>query len=244
MNVVVLERLTKQYKTGGGINNVSFSIKKGETCGLLGFRGSGKTTVMKIMAGLTRADSGRTSIFGKDPGKNPERVLGKMGCLIEKPGGYPYLTAIQNLEIIRKLYPGCPRAATEYVLEQVGLAAYQNVRVGTYTPAMKQRLGLAMAILPEPELLILDEPFRGLAAEEKNALYGIIRNQQKKERTIVISSTLFREIDLLCTNALVMRNGTVTGKADARDAADMYGGFEAYCVSRTDAGKKAVPCTG
>lgn len=238
MNIIELSNLTKLYKNGRGIRELSLNIEKGQVYGLLGPNGSGKTTTMKVMTGLVRADSGEVRIFGHNPGEDMEKAMQYVGCLIETPSYYPYLTAKQNLEIIRKLYPAIPQARIEHVLGMVGLSAFGNDKLEKFSLGMKQRLGIAMTILSEPEFLILDEPSNGLDIEGMADVRDIIRNQAKKGRTILISSHLAGEIEQICTHVAVIREGTLLNTAVVTELLTEYGSIEKYYLNLVGHGKE------
>ena len=236
MSIVALDHLTKVYKNGRGIRDLSLRIEKGQIVGLLGPNGSGKTTTMKIMTGLLRPDSGKAILFGADPSEDMEKAMQNVGCLIEAPSYYPYLTAKQNLEIIGKLYPSCSLARTEHVLDQVGLSAYANEKVSKFSSGMKQRLGLAMTLLSEPELLILDEPTNGLDIQGMTDVRGLIQDQARKGRTVLLSSHLAFEIQQVCTHVVVIQEGELIGTAKVSELLVEYGSVENYYLALT--GKK------
>jgi len=231
MSTVELSHLTKLYKNGKGIKDLSLNIEKGQVYGLLGPNGSGKTTTMKIMTGLIHSDEGHVKIFGEDPGEDMEKAMQHVGCLVESPSYYPYLTAKQNLEIVKRLYPDCSQASIGHILEQVGLSACQNEKAEKYSLGMKQRLGLAMTLLSEPELLILDEPSNGLDIEGMADVRGIIREQAKKGRTILISSHLAGEIEQICTDVAIIREGTLLSTEKVPKLLTDYGSVENYYLT-------------
>lgn len=231
MNVVTITSLTKQYKNNRGIKDLSLSIEQGQVYGLLGPNGSGKTTTMKAMTGLIHPDKGEVRIFGHNPAENMRQAMANVGCIIESPAFYPYMTARQNLEIISKLYNGCSAAAMEHMLGTLGLADRQHEKAEKYSLGMKQRLGLAMALLPEPELLILDEPSNGLDIEGMALVRSIIKAQAAKGRTILISSHLAGEIEQVCTDVAIIREGTLLSTARVPDLLAAYGSVENYYLS-------------
>ena len=231
MAIVELSQLTKTYKNGRGIKNLSLAIEKGWVYGLLGPNGSGKTTTMKAMVGLIRPDSGKVRILGHDPGEETKLALQNVGCLIETPSFYPYLTARQNLEIISKLYGGVPEARHGNMLEMVGLGAYAHEKAEKFSLGMKQRLGLAMTLLSDPQLLILDEPMNGLDIEGMADVRGIIKNQVEKGRTILISSHLAGEIEQVCTHVAIIKDGSLVGAVDVPELVCEYGSVEKYYLS-------------
>jgi len=228
MNIVELSSLTKIYKNGRGIRNLSLNIEKGQVFGLLGPNGSGKTTTMKIMAGLILPNSGEARIFGHTPSDDMEQAMQKVSCMIETSSFYPYLTSGQNLEIIRRLYHGIPEARKNQVLQLVGLASHVNEKAEKFSLGMKQRLGLAMTLLPDPELLILDEPYNGLDIEGMADVRDIIKNQAQRGRTIIISSHLAGEIEQVCTHVAVIRDGALLSSAALPKLLTEYGSVESY----------------
>jgi len=223
-----LTNLTKRYKNGRGIESLNLNIEEGRVTGLLGPNGSGKTTTMKLMCGLISPDSGEIRIFDKDPVENIDQVMANVGCSIEAPAFHPYLTAMQNLEIVRRLYPSCPKARVIHVLEEVGLLQYKNDKAGRFSLGMKQRLGLAMTMLSEPDLLILDEPMSGLDIEGMADIRNIIIREAKKGKTILISSHLSTEIQEVCTDIAVIREGKLVASAKVRDILAAFSSIENY----------------
>lgn len=240
MSIVEISHLTKIYKNGRGISDLSFHIEKGQVFGLLGPNGSGKTTTMKSMTGLIRPDSGEIRIFGHNPGEDIEKAMQQVGCIIENPSFYPYLSARQNLEIIRKLYPDCAEAAIEHKLKQLDLSDYQDEKVEKYSLGMKQRLGLCMTLLTEPEVLILDEPSNGLDIEGMAQVRGIIKEQARKGKTILISSHLAGEIEQICTDVAIIRDGVILSAAKVPQLLAEYGSVENYYLTLINSGKEAV----
>lgn len=228
MSAIELSNLTKLYKNGRGIRDISLKIEKGQIFGLLGPNGSGKTTTMKIMAGLIRADSGEAKIFGHNPGEDVETALQKVSCLIEAPCFYSYLTAGQNLEIIRKLYQDIPEARIAHMLKLVGLTANIDEKAERFSLGMKQRLGLAMTLLSEPELIILDEPCNGLDIEGMADVRELIRKQASKGRTILISSHLAGEIEQICTHVAIIKDGVLLDTAKVPELLSEYESVEKY----------------
>ena len=155
--VLEINHLVKKYKNGRGVNDISFSIREGEVVGLLGPNGSGKTTIMKCIIGFQRYDSGNIQVFGKDPGEDIEGVLSRVGSLIEQPALYENLTAMRQLKMMARFYPGLDPQCAEMALKNAGLERYGNEKVRRYSLGMKQRLGIALALLSDPDFVILDE---------------------------------------------------------------------------------------
>jgi ABC-2 type transport system ATP-binding protein len=162
-NVIVkISAVSKTYKKIKVLDTVDMTIKKGQIYGLIGLNGAGKTTLMRVIAGLAVKDSGRVELFGESDETNIEDSQKRMGCLIETPGIYVNKTAYENLEIER-LQKGIPgKECIEKVLKDVGLVDIKNKKVKNFSLGMKQKLGIAMALLSEPEFLMLDEPINGI----------------------------------------------------------------------------------
>lgn len=231
MNMVQIDAMTKQYKNGRGVFDISLSVKPGRVMGLLGPNGSGKTTIMKCMAGLIMPDRGSVCLSGCDPAKDPCRALDGAGFLIEHPGFYPYLSGRQNLELVSRLHGCSSAAAMEYTLEQVGLKSVMGEKVRNYSLGMKQRLGLAMAMAADPALLVLDEPCNGLDIEGMTQIRGILRRLAAQGKTIVLSSHLAGELEQVCTDVTIIRNGRIVSQARMPEVMAGFGSLEQYYLT-------------
>ena len=202
--------LSKQYKQVLAVDSVCINIKKGEIYGLVGQNGAGKTTIMKMIAGLTRPSSGEFELFGSNM-LNRQRV--KIGYIIELPALYDTMTAKQNLNIMRSLLPSDPRFDVDSVLEIVGLHGAGNKRVRHFSHGMKQRLGIALSLLGSPEFLVLDEPINGLdpiGMREFREL--IVKLNSEYGLTILISSHILGELFRLVTCYGVIANGKLVAE--------------------------------
>ena len=193
--VIETKKLTKIYGEQTAVNSVDIHVKPGRIYGLLGRNGAGKTTIMKMILGLTPITSGEVDVFSQNIKGHEKRIYPRIGAIIETPGFYPNLTGTENLEIFAKLR-GTPRSnAVKNALEVVGLPYRDKKLFSKYSLGMKQRLGIANAILHDPELLILDEPTNGLdpigIAEVRNFIKDLSVDRGK---TILISSHILSEI--------------------------------------------------
>lgn len=159
--IVETNNLTKKYKKSSVVSRVNLKIPEGEIYGFLGPNGAGKTTSIRMLLGLIKATEGNVTIFGKDLNKNRLSILSDVGALVENPSYYAHLNAIENLEVYR-LLRNIPKEKLHSVLKTVGLQNAAHQKVKEYSLGMKQRLGLAIALLGDPRLLILDEPTNGL----------------------------------------------------------------------------------
>lgn len=231
MSIVEIDGLTKLYKNGKGVRDITLNIEKGQIYGLLGPNGSGKTTTMKAMTGLLQPDSGGVRLFGHNPNEDMLQAMADTGCIIESPSMYAYMTGRQNMEIISRLYPGCKQAAIQHNLERLGLSARQDDKVEKYSLGMKQRLGLAMTLLPSPELLILDEPSNGLDIEGMALVREIILEQAAQGKTMLVSSHLAGELEQVCTHVAVIMEGALLATAAMPGLLEEYGSLEKYYLS-------------
>ena len=229
MSILEIKNLTKLYKNGRGIKNVSLSVEKGDILGLLGPNGSGKTTIMKAVTGLVRPNKGSISVFGMDIDENFEQIMKKTGTLIESPAIYKDLSAHKNFQICAGLYPNVNEARIDRMLNLVHLEQYKNDKAGRFSLGMKQRLGLAMALLSEPELVILDEPVNGLDIEGVVEVREIIKRlSAEKETTFMISSHMAAEIEKTCTKTAVMYNGELIAFNTMEEAMRLHPSLEDY----------------
>ena len=210
MNNFVIEtkQLTKDYGEQDVVKAVNIHVKKGRIYGLLGRNGAGKTTIMKMILGLTPITSGKVDVFGQDIKGREKQVFPRIGAIIETPGFYPNLTGTENLEIFAKLRGTVGPNAVKKALEVVGLPYKDKKLFSKYSLGMKQRLGIANAILHDPELLILDEPTNGLdpigIAEMRNFIKEL---SVERGKTILISSHILSEIALLADDIGIIDHG-------------------------------------
>ena len=210
MNNFVIEtkQLTKVYGEQDVVKAVNIHVKKGRIYGLLGRNGAGKTTIMKMILGLTPITSGKVDVFGQDIKGREKQVFPRIGAIIETPGFYPKLTGTENLEIFAKLRGTVGPNAVKKALEVVGLPYKDKKLFSKYSLGMKQRLGIANAILHDPELLILDEPTNGLdpigIAEMRNFIKEL---SVERGKTILISSHILSEIALLADDIGIIDHG-------------------------------------
>ena len=209
MNILHVENLTKHFKEIKAVDDLSFSVKKGEVYGFLGQNGAGKSTTIRMLLTLIKPASGSIHVFGKDLRDNRKTILKNVGAIIEKPDLYKYLTAFENLKLMAQL-SGCRCSKQELMnqLERVGLSERADSKVKTFSQGMKQRLGIACALIHDPELIILDEPANGLdphgIADMRNLILHLSKNEGK---TILISSHLLSEIELIADSMLIIDKG-------------------------------------
>jgi len=205
--VLELVGLTKLYKNGRGAEDVSFALSPGEVLGLLGPNGSGKTTTMKAIAGIVKPTRGSVRICGADAGKNHEQAMLSTGCLIEAPSLYDHMTAYQNLKLAARFYKTVDEARIDEVLKLVEMDKYKKDKVRSFSLGMRQRIGLALALLSRPALLILDEPANGLDIEGMVYVREVVKKAAENGAAVLISSHLAHEIEQCATKAAIIYNG-------------------------------------
>ncbi|CAI8857056.1 ABC transporter ATP-binding protein [Bacillus pseudomycoides] len=205
--IVETNNLTKKYKNSSVVGGVNLKIPEGEIYGFLGPNGAGKTTSIRMLLGLIKATEGNITIFGKDLNKNRLSILSDVGALVENPSYYAHLNAIENLEVYRILR-NIPKEKVHAVLKTVGLQNAAHQKVKEYSLGMKQRLGLAIALLGDPRLLILDEPTNGLDPQGIHEMRELIKSLAKERGiTILVSSHLLSEIDQMATYVGIISKG-------------------------------------
>lgn len=208
-NIVETVNLCKKYKTTYAVKDLNLQVKKGEIYGFLGPNGSGKTTSIKMLLGLIKATAGSVTLFGKQLESDRNHILKKVGALVESPSYYGHLTGYENLKIIQRML-NVPEKRIQEVLNIVRLTKAQNKLVKQYSLGMKQRLGIAIALLGKPELLILDEPTNGLDPAGIHEIRDLIKSLPETDGiTILISSHLLSEIDQMATQVGIISEGNL-----------------------------------
>jgi ABC-2 type transport system ATP-binding protein len=218
---VETQGLTRRYGDLVAVEDVSLSVRAGEVYGFLGPNGAGKTTTLRMLLGLVRPTAGRVRLFGRAPGA--AGYLARVGALIEGPGFYPYLSGRENLRVLAH-YGGAPGARVEAVLETVDLAGRAKDRYATYSLGMKQRLGVAAALLKDPRLLILDEPTNGLDPAGMADMRTLVRRLGASGCTVLLSSHLLGEVQQACDRVGVINAGRLVAEstvAELRGAATL-----------------------
>ncbi|WP_172194684.1 ABC transporter ATP-binding protein [Saccharibacillus qingshengii] len=211
--LVEIGNVTKKVRRRTLLQNVSFTVERGEICGLLGPNGAGKTTLIRAITGLIRPDSGDIRIGGRSVVREREAAAAHMGAIVESPIFFPYMTGRDNLDNLALLHPNLPtrkerEQRVREVLEIVRMDKRADERVKTYSLGMKQRLGIAQALLGDPELLILDEPANGLDPMGIRELRELIlRLKHELGKTVLVSSHLLDELQKICDRIVVIREG-------------------------------------
>lgn len=205
--ILKTENLTKVYGKAKVVNAVSMHVKKGDIYGFIGKNGAGKTTFMRMITGLAEPNSGEIELFEKN---DLEKQRKRIGSLIENPGIYPNMTAKDNLEIVRRSYGITDKNAVDEMLEFVGLGGTDKKKVKNFSMGMKQRLGIAISLLRNPDFLILDEPINGLdPAGIKEIRDLLLKLNQERKITILISSHILGELSKVATRYGIIREGSL-----------------------------------
>jgi ABC-2 type transport system ATP-binding protein len=208
--------LSKFYGPLHAVDSVDLRVGRGEIYGFLGLNGAGKTTTIRALLGMIRPSVGSVKVLGQTVGPNGRGPWRQVGHLVESPSAYPELTVRENLEIARRLQGVSDIHATGYIIERLGLAAYADRKAGILSTGNLQRLGLARALLHEPELLILDEPANGLdpagVVEIRELLVGLAR---EKGVTVFMSSHILTEVDRLATRIGIIHQGRLLEELEA-----------------------------
>jgi ABC-type multidrug transport system ATPase subunit len=213
--------LTKRFGDQAAVNEVNLSVPKGSVFGFLGPNGSGKTTTIRMLMGLAEATSGDIELLGQEIPKSLEAALPKVGALVEGPAFYPFMSGRNNLlriDAADRFSDGSTRAArVDGALERVGLTNAAKKKVHAYSLGMKQRLGLANALLKPREILVLDEPTNGLDPQGTREVRNLIRSLADDGITIFVSSHLLSEIEMLCSHVAVMSAGKIVAQGSIED---------------------------
>jgi ABC-type multidrug transport system ATPase subunit len=219
MSLVTVSHLSKKFRTHHVVDDLSFHVEEGDVYGFLGQNGAGKSTTIRMLLTLVRPTSGQIEIFGLDLNRERKKILSQVGAVIEKPDLYKYLSAYENLSLFARM-SGKRKSKNELLaqLEMVGLSGRENDPVKTFSQGMKQRLGIAVALIHNPRLIILDEPTNGLdpqgIADIRNLILHLSRHLHK---TVIVSSHLLYEIEQISTRMLIIDEGKkiVEGTAES-----------------------------
>ena len=209
-NILECKNLCKTFGKKQILHNVSFEIKKGDILGFIGPNGAGKTTTIKLILGLQSITSGKVLINGYDIEKEFTKAIEKVGAIVENPDMYMYMSGYDNLKLVANMYKGITTKRIDEVVKLVKLENRINDKVSKYSLGMRQRLGIAQAILHNPNLLILDEPTNGLDPEGIKEMRELLVDLAKKEEmAILISSHNLAELDNFCNKICIIKNGEI-----------------------------------
>ncbi len=222
VQLIDAQGLTKRFGARTAVDAVDLSVRPGVCFGFLGPNGAGKTTLIRLLLGLARADAGRVLIDGTDVAQDPPRALARVGAIVEEPRFHPHLTGVENLWVHAPLVGGREaEARIPMLIERVGLRGRGDEKVKGYSMGMRQRLGVARALLGDPQLLVLDEPTNGLDAEGMAEFRDLIRHMVENEgRTVFLSSHLLDEMQKLCDEVAIVEQGRIVTQTSVRDLLD------------------------
>ena len=238
--VLSVTRLHKKIRGKTIIHDVSFEVNEGEIFGFLGPNGSGKTTTIRMLVDLIKPTSGDVYICGNHVQKEPERALRHVGCIVENPEVYPYLTGYENLEYFARMLDGTDEARIREVVSIVRLEERIHEKVKTYSLGMRQRLGIAQALLGRPKLLILDEPTNGLDPKGIKELREFVRMLAEQRMSVFISSHLLSEIQLLCDRVAIINGGRVLAEGCVSDLIKQASGYVVWQLDNKELGKQIL----
>jgi len=210
--VIQTDRLAKRYKNVVAVDDLSMEIRRGRVYGLLGPNGSGKTTTMGLLLGLQAPTSGTFSLFGYNHGHRD--LLRRVGALVENSSFYPYLSGYQNLRYFQMISGRGSEGELESLVDRVGLAGRGDDLFRTYSYGMKQRLGIALALLGDPDLVFLDEPTNGLDPEGMIEMRELIKSLGDGSRTVLLSSHLLHEVEQVCDSVTIISKGRLIAQGE------------------------------
>lgn len=221
-HIVEVEGLSKSFVSFQAVKHISFQIEKGSVYGFLGQNGAGKSTTMRMLLSLIQPSSGKISIFGKPLKGNEKFILSNIGAIIEKPDTYGYLSGYDNLKIFSNIFGrSTSLVALDALLEKVGLKGRGKDKVKSYSQGMKQRLGIAIALLNEPAFIMLDEPTNGLDPQGITEIRNLIGHFSKNEgKTVLVSSHLLNEIEMVADSMIILHKGEKVAEGKVRKLLD------------------------
>lgn len=214
--IISIENVTKKFDTIFALENVSLSIERGKIYGIIGRNGSGKTVLFKLIAGYLKPTSGRIVVSGKEIGKDTD-FADNIGLIIESPGFLKGYTGFKNLSYLASIRNVIGKEEIRKSMEKVGLDPDSNKKVGKYSLGMKQRLGIAQAIMENPDILILDEPMNSLDHQGVEEIRGILKRLKNEGKTIVLASHNKEDIEILCDEVYELNRGRLE-KHDSQTA--------------------------
>ena len=242
--IIETRDLTKRYGNQASVSHLNIHVKKGRIYGLLGRNGASKTTTMRMLLGLTAPTSGEVTIFGKTFQGNEKKILPRIGCLIESPGFYPNLTGTENLKIFAELRGLKNPNYIKGALELVNLPYRDKKLFSQYSLGMKQRLAIALAVMHDPELLILDEPINGLDPIGIAEVRDFIRELcDARGKTILISSHILSEISLLADDVGIIDHGNLLEEESLKELEAKNAKYIHFCVSDAQKAAQIIAAT-
>lgn len=229
--VLELKRVSKLYKNRTAVNSMTFNLFPSEIFGLIGPNGAGKSTTLKMICGLTEITNGSIRVDGYDVKTNFVNAIKNVGAVIEVPQMYPYLSGRKNLEIYANFYGKEAKNRINQVLDMVGMRNRANDKFGTYSLGMKQRIGIAQALLNKPKLLILDEPTNGLDPNGVIEIRNLLKHLAKKEKmAIIVSSHNLSELEQICDSVAIINRGKLIDYKSMLEIQNMLDVEQKVCI--------------
>jgi ABC-2 type transport system ATP-binding protein len=223
--VLTTHGLSKTYGSRSAVSDLDLEVRRGEVFGFLGPNGAGKTTTIRMALGLVRPTAGHVEILGRDVQRHRAEVLPRVGAVVETPALYPYLSARDNLRAFAHLLGGVPAARLDEVLGMVGLTDRQRSRVRTFSTGMRGRLAVAVALLNDPDLLVLDEPANGLDPAGIVEMRDLLRGLAASGKTVFISSHVLGEVQQICDRVAIISLGRLVRLAPVAELVGSHGEF-------------------
>ncbi|PYE51260.1 ABC transporter ATP-binding protein [Paenibacillus barcinonensis] len=239
-SVLSVQHLKKKIGRKWIIKDVTFDVKPGEIFGFLGPNGAGKTTTIRMLVDLIKPTEGKISVCGYDVNRDPERALKYVGSIVENPEVYTYLTGWENLEHFARMQPGVDHDRIQEVVNIVRLDQRIHDKVRTYSLGMRQRLGIAQALLGRPRLLILDEPTNGLDPKGIKELRVFIKQLASEGMAVFVSSHLLSEIQLLCDRVAIISAGRVLAVGGVNELIEDHSKVAIWHLTPLDAGRQML----
>lgn len=211
---IEVERATKSYGARAALREISFSITPGQAVGYLGPNGAGKTTTLRLLAGLDRPDSGSVRLLGLDPVRSHDSALRRVGVLVETPGILPYVTArdlLSHVARVKRVAPSAEASQLRDLAGKLGFLDQLDRPIGSFSTGLTRRLLLAVALVGDPEVLLLDEPTLGLDPAARADLRHILRELRRDGRTLLLSTHLLDDVEEVCSRVLFLRDGQIVG---------------------------------
>ena len=245
-NIIEIKNLSKSFKELKAVNNLSLNVFKGDVFGFLGPNGAGKSTTIRMLLSLISPTSGDIKIFGKPLKEKRLEIMKKIGAIVEKPDFYSFLSAYKNLEILGRLSDtDVSRTRIMELLELVGLEKRFKSKVKTFSHGMKQRLGIAQALLHDPELIILDEPTTGLDPQGMKEIRDLIINLSKeKQKTIFLSSHILYEVELVANRMIIISKGSAKIEGEVQDLLNANNLDVTFEVNDVESAKNKLQISG
>ncbi|MBK6988230.1 MAG: ABC transporter ATP-binding protein [Bacteroidetes bacterium] len=240
--IIEVKHLVKNYGKFRAVDNVSFDVYQGDVFGFLGPNGAGKSTTIRTMLSLISATSGEIKIFGKELNANRREILSEIGCIVEKPDFYKYLSAQKNLEIFARISgKNVPKSKIIEVLEFVGLKGREKDKVLGYSHGMRQRLGIAQTLIHDPKLIILDEPTTGLDPQGIIDIRNLILQlKNERNKTILLSSHILSEIELIANRMVIISKGKTLVQGNVKELLDEEVLLVSFTVDNIEQAKSLI----